>query len=792
MNTSLAWLNDHIDLSGLSTQELSDLLTFSGIEVEGIEAKGIPSELIVVAQIKDAQPHPDADKLKVCKVDVGDGTDRQIVCGAKNYQVGDKVPCSLPGADLGGGFVIKVGKLRGVESQGMLCAASEIGLTDTEDGLLILPADSVVGTKLVDLYPSDTLFELEVTPNRPDSLSHRGVARELSVLSKRQLKELQVSQSSIDNQQSPTALNSATCPYYTSRKISGVKITESPAWLKSKLESIGLNPINNVVDITNYLLHDLGQPLHAFDAAKISGNLVVRNANDGQTFKALDENDYTLLPEDCLISDESGAALALAGVMGGLDSGVTDTTTDLILESAWFTPSEIRRTSRRLILSSDSSYRFERQADPAMALVAAERATQLILELAGGTAEPIQVAGELPPAFAPVSFSLEQLNQVSSDSISQEEATTCLTTLGLTANEDGTWNISSNRPDLTRPIDLIEEVVRIIGFDRIPVSYATYAVPSSSTDHTYDTELTLKKHLAAQGFFEAQTIKLIAESQLDDVLPLKPLQEADLIRVALPLSEDHSVLRPSIAPGLIASAAHNARQSTKSIRLFESGKCFRHFGGGKKTDNEFPVLGILLTGPQAPTSWATTHPAATDLFDLKAVLATLAPNLSLSLKPKDFPNYLLTATIHLGDANVGVLGRLAPARCRELDLPLETHLAELDLAKLTNLLRSEKPVTDLPQFPGSSRDVALELPLDTPAADVETALTKFKDPLLVSHHCVSLFADPTGEKIAADKKSIAYTFLYRSPDKTLKSKEVDAAHEALLQHLKASLPVNFR
>lgn len=791
MNTSHSWLNDHIDLSGLSSNELSSLLTFSGIEVEGIESKGIPSELIVVAEIKDAKPHPDADKLKVCMVDAGEAELRQIVCGAKNYSVGDKVPCALPGADLGGGFVIKEGKLRGVASLGMLCGASEIGMTDEEDGLMILPSDATIGAKLKDIYASDTVFELEVTPNRPDSLSHRGVARELSVLSKRELIELPTS--TIETQSATIGLQSGTCPYYTATRINGVKVGESPSWLKGKLEAIGLRPINNVVDITNYILHDLGQPLHAFDAAKVTGNLEVRNAKGGEVFQALDEEDYTLAPEDCVISDESGAILALAGVMGGLHSGVTETTTDLILESAWFTPSEIRHTSRRLILTSDSSYRFERQADPTMVLPAAARAIELILELAGGTAETLSLAGEIPADFPNVRFSHEQLAQVSAGSISIEEAHDCLTRLGLTDQGNNEWGIPSNRPDLVRPIDLIEEVVRVIGFDRIPVSTLAHTVPSSTSDRFYDSEIAIKKHLAAQGFYECQTIKLISEGQLSDLLPLKPLQDDDFIKVALPLSEDHSVMRPSMAPGLISSAANNARQGAKAIRLFEAGNCFRHFGGGKKKDNEFPVLGILQTGQQSPPSWAQTQPAESDIFDLKAILQSLAPNFPLSLKPKDLNgDYLLTATVHFGEANVGTIGRLAPARCRELDLPLETHLAELDLTKLVKLLQDDKPVTDLPQFPGSSRDVAMELPLDFPVADIENALAKFKEPLLVSSRCVSLFSDSSGEKIAPDKKSVAYTLLYRSADKTLKTKEVDKVHQSLLAHLEKSLPVTFR
>ncbi len=792
MKSSLAWLKDHLDLSELSSEELSSLLTFSGIEVEGIEQRGIPSPLIVVAQIKEAEQHPNADKLKVCQVDVGEKELRQIVCGAKNYSVGDKVPCALPGADLGRGFIIKEGKLRGTASNGMLCAASEIGLVDQEDGLLILPADSTIGQPLVELHSSDTVFELEVTPNRPDSLCHRGVARELSVLAKRDL----ITLPEVSSETTPSEdmqLLSGTCPFYSATIIKGVKVGPSPAWLQQKLEAIGLAPINNIVDITNYVLHDLGQPLHAFDAAKVSAPLVIRNSPGGEVFRALDENDYTLLTEDCVISDQAGNALALGGIMGGLESGVTYSTTDIILEAAWFTPSEIRRTSRRLNLSSDSSYRFERQTDPALVLLAAARAIQLILELAGGKAETTQVAGTCPDLTRTISFSLEQLNQVSADSISKEEAIDCLQRLGLSqGSEEGVWQIPSSRPDLTRPIDLVEEVVRVIGFDRIPNSSAGHFVPSSASDKIYDEELALKKHLAALGFYECQTIKLIAPSQLEQCLPLKPLQDADLISVALPLSEEQSLMRPSLAPGLIASAAHNVHQGTQSLRLFEAGNCFRHLGGGKKKDQEFPTLALLLAGPQDPASWKTPQPQGTDLFDLKGILQSFLPNLPLSLKPKDLPGYLLSATVHFGDANLGVLGRLAPAQCRALDLPLETHLAELDLKKLATLRSTPRVIAELPQFPGSSRDAALELPLEHPASAVADAIAKFKEPLLVSSRCISLFSDPSGEKIAADKKSLAYSFLYRSGEKTLKAKDVDATHQRLLAHLTNSLPVTFR
>ncbi|MGE9269879.1 MAG: phenylalanine--tRNA ligase subunit beta, partial [Verrucomicrobiales bacterium] len=422
MNVSLNWLSHHLDLKGKSPAELDALLTFAGVEVEDIQLRGVPSEKIVVAQIKEAVAHPNADKLKVTQVDAGEGQLRQIVCGAKNYQVGDKVPCCLPGADLGG-FVIGETKMRGVESKGMLAAASEIGLTDEEDGLMILPENFEIGKPLKELFEHDVLLEVEVTPNRPDLLSHYGMARELATLLEAPLSDLQIPPR---NEYSPEGIRleaPEACPFYTAVQISGVTVKPSPSWLKARLEAIGLRPINNVVDITNFVLHELGQPLHAFDAAKITGDLVIRTAKEGEVFKALDEESYPLEAGDCVISDSSHSALALAGIMGGLDSGVTETTTDIILESAYFTPSGIRRTSRRTTLMSDSSYRFERGADPQAVQTASALAVQLITELAGGTAQAHTLtAGEPPTLTQPVKLDLERLDQLTGASIPHEEA----------------------------------------------------------------------------------------------------------------------------------------------------------------------------------------------------------------------------------------------------------------------------------------------------------------------------------------------------------------------------------
>jgi phenylalanyl-tRNA synthetase beta chain len=792
MNVSLNWLSTHLDLGGKSIQEIDDLFTFAGVEVEGIVPKGIDSDRIVVAQIKEAVQHPNADRLKVTQVDCGEGVLRQIVCGAQNYKVGDKVPCALPGAALPGGFTIGETVMRKVESKGMLCSASEIGLPPGEDGLLILPEDAEIGKPVREMYDSDVLLELEVTPNRPDLLSHYGMARELATLLKTPLKPLEIPAANTAPASSIRIDSPAACPSYSAVRISGVTIKESPAWLKQRLESIGLRPINNIVDVTNFVLHELGQPLHAFDAAKLSGGIVVRNASEGETFLALDESEHILTTDDLLISDESGAALALAGVMGGLSSGVTETTADILLESAWFTPQGIRRTSRRTALSSDSSYRFERGVDPQGVLTASALAVKLILETAGGTAEvTTQVAGEAPVLTKPVALDVKKLDQLMGASISHADGEEILTRLGLTKLADGAWDVPSFRADLQRHIDLVEEIARVHGLAKVPSRFLGSFVPSSAIDAAYDADMVLRRRLAALGVYECQTIKLIADHQLTDALPLRPMQDGDVIRVKLPLSEDHAVMRPSIVPGLVASAARNVRQQQKSLRFFEMGRVFRNAGGGKAKDQESETLAILLSGGTASAGWNQQDRQA-DLFDLKGIINALVPNKTIRFTPRERDGFALGCDIKADDQNIGVFARLLPARERALDFTSPVYVAELDLTKLRKLLAGIDHVEDLPQFPGSSRDAAMEVAASLPNAEIENILLKLAEPLLVTFECFDVFTDPTGQKLAADRKSVAYRFQYRATDRTLKAEEVDTAHQKVLESLTAKLGVKFR
>ena len=466
MKISLEWLKDYVALPD-SADALAEALTNSGTEVIGREGRGYVPDKIVVAQILSSEQHPNADRLSVCQVDDGSGQPRQIVCGAKNYKVGDKVPLALPGAVLGPDFKIKAGKLRGVASDGMMCSAKELALAEDAEGLLILPADTPVGKPAKELFPPDTVLELEVTPNRPDMLGYHGVAREVAALTRIQAKVADVAAVAPKAAGDFVRLEDAACPFYTARIIRGVKVGPSPQWLADRLTAVGLRPINNVVDVTNFVLLETGQPLHAFDLARLDGGIIVRRAKDGELLKALDGSDLKLRAHDLVIADAK-KSVALAGVMGGAETGVTDSTTDILLESAWFEPTRVRKTSRELGISTDSSYRFERRVDPSGVPAASVRAAELILQTAGGTAEPeLLVAGAMPSAETEVPMDNNRCRALLGLDIPDGEIEGILQRLGLVKSGNG-WKVPSYRPDLTREVDLIEEVIRVAGIERVP------------------------------------------------------------------------------------------------------------------------------------------------------------------------------------------------------------------------------------------------------------------------------------------------------------------------------------
>jgi phenylalanyl-tRNA synthetase beta chain len=789
MLLSLNWLQNHVDLGPRSPEELADLFTFAGIEVEGIDRTGVPDQ-IVVAQITAASPHPDADRLKVCTVDAGQPAPLQIVCGAQNYAVGDKIPCALPGATLPSGLTIKVGKLRGVESQGMLCSASELGLPPAEDGLLILPPSLATGTPLSQLFPADTIFDLEITPNRPDCLSHRGLAREMAALLATPLAgEIPTSPDPLPASAAQISLaDPAACPLYSARIIRGITVADSPPWLQQRLAAVGLRPINNVVDITNFVLMELGQPLHAFDLAKLALPLTIRRANPGESLLALDGLSYPLSTQELVIAD-AASPLAIAGIMGGEPSSVTTTTTDILLESAYFDPPTIRRSSRQLGLSSDSSYRFERGVDPSAILAASQLATQLIVELAGGSPEPRPlVAGSTPQLTGTVPLDLDAALHFLGDTPSQERAIAILTSLGLTLTPAG-WTIPPHRADLQRPADLVEEIARVHGLDNIPARLAAQPAPASPQDAAHDFLERTLDHLAAIGFDEVRTLKLTSPSQLAN------LPHADAApALKNPLSEDLTHLRPSLIPGLLATLALNLRMGAQRHAYAEAGTTF---SSSPKTDAppaETQRLALLLSGPRHAASWARPRPDALDFHDLRAALAQICPHPQLDLDPAaaPTPGLALATTILIGRRPIGIAGQLSPSAARKAGTAMPVLVAELDLAALQQSLSRQARFSPLPRFPASSRDVALDAPADLPARDLATFFSRLDQPLLVGVELFDVFSDPSGEKLASGRRSLAYSLTYRSPERTLEADEVDRAHAAVLSELTSTFPVTVR
>jgi phenylalanyl-tRNA synthetase beta chain len=789
MKVSLDWLSDHLDISGYSQEELDALLTFAGIEVEGIEA--MPDK-VVVAEIKSTEKHPDADKLSVCMVDDGSDALRQIVCGAKNYKVGDKVALALPGSVLGPDFKIKSGKLRGIESHGMLCSGSELGRAD-DSGLWILPEDAKPGTPLGEMFPA--VFDLEITPNRPDCLSHLGVARELAALSGRELKGEACHLNPSVSHKAATPVQVAIiatdrCPLYTARRIRGIKVAESPAWLKDKLESIGLRPINNIVDITNYVLMEMGQPLHAFDAAKLDGGIVVRMAEDSEKFVALDGETYQLDRDDLVIAD-SAKAVAIAGIMGGEGSGVTDGTTEVLLESAYFTPAAIRRSGRKLGLASDSSYRFERGIDPAQVAGASELATKLILELAGGTADDeILVCGDTPAPPSDANFDSDRCRRLLGHDVPDEEMHSILEKLGLekssSAGSASTWTPPTFRGDLSRPADLYEEVARVYGLDRIPARCIARFSEVSDADLAHDFSNRIADRLAALGYYETRTIKLTSRARLTDNVCLHDNQPVALKN---PLSDDLTHLRPGLVAALLDVAERNIHQGAETLRLFEVGTVFSSAGKKGETQN----LALLVSGPDQG-SWQNPRPEAADFFTLRGALDAITTPLQLRIAPsEDAPDgAAVVADILLGKLRIGRAAQIAPARARAMDARHPVFVAEFDLG-LLQMKSTRKPgYVELPKFPAITRDVAIEAPRDFANGSIETVLTKLQSPLLESFKLFDLFSDDSGEKLDASKKSLAYSLTYRGQTRTLESSEVDKAHAEVLAELKAKLPVEFR
>ncbi len=775
MKFSINWLREFVDLPK-NPEEIAELLTRAGIETKNIETRGAKIDNVIVSQITAASRHPNADRLTVCAVDDGSGTKRQIVCGATNYKVGDKVPLALPGAKLPNGTEIRKSKLRGVESEGMLCSPIELGLGEDASGLLILSPDAKIGAPISDLFPSDTILDVEITPNRGDLLSHFGLAREIAALNENKLK-LMPREAKIEIRRSGVSIDATReCPFFSARKIDNVKVGPSPQWLRAKIESVGIRSINNIVDISNFVMLEIGQPTHAFDADKLRGSINVRLARDGEKFLALDGKTYSLKQDNCVVADQE-RAIGIGGVMGGEETGVTDLTKNILLEAAYFLPSSIRRTARNLSLPSDASYRFERGVDPEVILRASHRATELMREIAGGTpAKEIHVAGKFPANPADVTLSYEKCDRVIGVAIKPKTVDEILTRFGLkkigSTSNGGTWKIPSYRRDLQRDVDLIEEVVRAYGIDKIPGRTRGRFMPMSPADRLHDLEtLFLRERLAGCGLSEVRTSKLVSRSA-------SAFSEG-AIELRNPLSEDHVALRPSLISGLIGVLERNVRGGAEGVSIFEIGRAFIPPSGKEERH-----LAILLWGTAASApNWRAQTKRSLDLFDLKGALECIVPN--LSFRPRKFADLALAVEVWSGDQLIGFGGQLSASKS---SAPGSVLVAELHADLLLARGESAKKFRDLDRFPSVTRDIAIIVPNEISHEKILRTIEEPREPLLERVDLFDLFT----EQIGAARKSLAYRLTYRDRGRTLTNEEVNEVHARIRERLKRELVVTLR
>ncbi len=788
MKFSVNWLREFVELPS-SVAELAELLTLAGIEIEGIENRGANFDKVVVAQITASSQHPNADRLSVCQVDDGSGPARQIVCGAKNYKVGDKVPLALPGAVLANDLKIKPSKLRGIESQGMLCSPSELGLSQESDGLLILSPDAKIGDPIASLFPDETILDVEITPNRGDLLSHFGLAREISALTGATAVVAPLSRDTEESRHSAattvtkgvTIAAPAACPFYSARRIENVTVGPSPDWLRAKLEAVGLRSINNIVDISNFVMLELGQPTHAFDSDKLKGDIGVRPAREGESFLALDGKTYNLSPNDLVIADQE-RVVGIGGVMGGEDTGVTATTKNVLLEAAYFSPSSVRRTARTLNLPSDASYRFERRVDPAMILPASQRATELICELAAGNpSAEIATAGALPEPPPDVSLRYERCNELIGVPVPKERVAQILQGFGLEktgSNDDdkSSWRIPSFRPDLQREADLVEEVVRVFGIENVPGSDRSRFTPESAADRGHDFESALRGRLAGRGVTEVRTSKLISRKATE-------FEEA-AIELRNPLNEDHVALRRTFFPSLGDVWARNVQGGAERVAIFEVGRVFIPPEGTEERH-----IGILLWGNSGPSAHWRSKSSILDYFDLKGVIESMIP--SATFKRVDRPELRLAIEIWLEAERIGFGGLVASGWTKAIDSTHPVLFAELNLDSFANL-GGGQTFRGIEKFPASTRDIAMFVPENLSHENIYSTIMGANEPLLASVELFDVFSAKQEQNLGAGKKSMAYALTYRDKTRTLTNDEVAVVHAKIRERLQRELGVELR
>jgi phenylalanyl-tRNA synthetase beta chain len=789
MRISLQWLSEYVDLP--APEELARRLTAVGLEVEAIERIGQGLDGVVVARVLSSVKHPDAEKLSVTSIDRGDGQPLQVVCGAKNYAVGDLVPLATVGTTLPGGTTISRAKLRGVESFGMLCSARELGLSEDASGLLILAPNLVPGTPIaVALHLEDVLLEVNVTPNRPDALSHLGIAREVAAAMGTPVKRPAAAPR---EEGRPAAEVIAVrieapekCARYAARVVEGVTIGPSPLWLQRRLEHCGIRAISNVVDVTNLVLLELGHPLHAFDLDRVAGaEIVVRTARPGERMTTLDGQSRLLDPDDLVIADRDRSS-ALAGVMGGGDSEISAGTTRVLIESAWFQPATVRRTARRHGLHTEASHRFERGADPGMVTTALDRCAALIAELAGGSVRPGVVdASARPPPRTTVRLRWKRPAQLLGLEVAANDIRRILTALGFTERdsdgEGATWEVPSWRVDVAIEEDLVEELTRTLGYQVIPETLPRLALETPAVAPRLEAQARIRAALEGHGFREVVSYAFVPPQDLEAFEPgVKP------VALKNPISAEMSVMRTSVVPSLLRTAAHNRRQGRDTARLYELATAFWPRAGVDRDPPaiERQVVAAVMTGRRSPLSWAATGEPS-DFHDLKGavegVLAALGVEADFEqagravawLHPR-----AAALVLSIDGARLGALGEIHPRVAQAFDLPRGVLAFELDAMAVLAAARLVPGYRPVPRLPAVLRDLAVVV--DEPVAAAAVTAVVREEPLVEE---VTLFDVYRGPPLSAGQKSLALAIRYRAPGRTLTDAEADAAHAGIVERL---------
>ncbi|MDC5029068.1 phenylalanine--tRNA ligase subunit beta [Acinetobacter baumannii] len=781
------WVNPAID-----SDTLSDQLTMLGLEVDELAPVAKPFTGVVVGEVLTVEQHPDADRLRVTTVNIGSGEPLQIVCGAPNVRAGMKAPVATIGAILPGDFKIKKGKLRGVESQGMLCGASEIDLEDKIDGLLELPDDAPVGVNIREyLKLDDNVIDISITPNRGDCFSIRGIAREVAVINQLQMNEPEIK--SVDatiTDEKKVVISTDGAPRYLGRVIKNVNVkAATPEWMEQALARSGIRTHSILVDVTNYVLMELGQPMHAFDLAKIEGTVHVRQAKPKEKLQLLNDQEVEL-QEDVMVIADDQKALAIAGIMGGLASSVTDDTTDIFLESAFFAPLAIAGRARRFGLHTDSSQRYERGVDFELPLIAMNRASQFIQELAGGEFGPITVAekSDLLPKREAIELKQAQVDQLLGYKVAAEFITDALTRLGceVTVQADGEWSVvpPSHRYDMAIYQDLIEEVARIDGYDNIQISLPSMDVQLAKYQDRFEIAQ-LRQTVVTLGYQEAISFSF-ADAKLEK--QLNP--QVSPLMLANPISSDLAAMRSTLLSSLIPCVQYNLNRQQSRVRFFELGLRFDYQNANSIQDlKQIPTLALVAVGSREPESWHA-KPQPMDFFDFKGeveeILAAGRVKVEYVRSERPWLHPGQSAEILVDGQSIGYLGRLHPSLENELDLST-TWVAELDQAAVLQSYVSN--FTELSRFPSVRRDIALLISDNINVRDIQQLIEKTGGELLDS---TWLFDVYTGQGVEEGKRSLAFALLWQHPSRTLEDAEIKSGMDNIIQVLENTYQATLR